>query len=400
MRNFLTLITNSKDEEILSYLSVISGYKKTGNKEENIISLNNHLELLLCNTVINDGEKMEIIKYVYSNFDKEKIPHAKKLRDIGVINKDIGNFSSRVSKVISFIERKSIKIGEAYSNAKPLYDKLLNNGKKVHHHDIYNYLIRKNVCKEFTTEKLKKIKGSYILFRYSERGVNLINISKIELENSGHNNILTFNNKRKGIHKCDELEIIKTEGIFFRNTANTFVCLGISKTSDDFTFIETITTLKSRKREKTNHIVGLYTGDTLSNNDYDNRPFSTKVVLVKVDKELITNFSNFSAFRDHKVSDIKDIVNEINFDKLKIIAEKMNLDYSPIKYQKDDINHENEDKKQKKEIDKLNNCIDIKNKENMKLLLEKLNTTTSLNIILEKIKNKIDKNSQVFILKK
>ncbi|MEE9363087.1 MAG: hypothetical protein V3U92_10870 [Cellulophaga sp.] len=83
-----------------------------------------------------------------------------------------------------------------------------------------------------------------------------------------------------------------------------------------FSFIEILTTLESRIKEHNNYIVELYNGEVLSKNDYDNRPFSTRVILIKIDEnkngELVQKFKDYNLLRDHKLSDIQNITHTID----------------------------------------------------------------------------------------
>jgi hypothetical protein len=245
---------------------------------------------------------------------------------------------------------------------------------KIHHYDIFNYLIDKKVSSVFKESTIRKIEGDYLIFRNSERNDSSINISTIRLRYSPNNNVFTFTSERKGMIKPNKLEDISTQGIFLKNSASTFVFLCRSVTSSKFAFLETITVLSTRPRDDDNYIVALFSGEIMSNNDYDNRPFSTKAVLVKIkDRSIMKEIEKSGNYilRDHPKDHIKDIVDIID--------------------SKQDIKNINDDELTVKEKS-------FKN-DNLYNALLKINNITSLSLILRKIENEIDKHFNVMILK-
>lgn len=245
--------------------------------------------------------------------------------------------------------------------------------KEIKYYDVFRYLIKQKVCKNFKEHTVNTIKGDYLLFRRSERNQKSINISLISLTYDKKHEVFTFNSKRRGIN--GNIEDIDTEGIFLQNSAKTFLFLALSVTSSGFSFIETITTFKTRPKKENNYIVGLYNGEILSNTDYDNRPFSSKVVLVKIESnELLKVIKKNSSIllKDHQEN------NENN--ELSYIEEFSKL-----------FSQENRD------IEK----VETLKERNKKLydVLEKINEVTKLSIILEKIKTVVDKHYDLLILK-
>jgi hypothetical protein len=394
LTDFIDTIKHSNTEENSYYISQLDTPL-----EERLISLIKEDIQYVHNKKNNDdGErerKIDFIKTTYQKFiDINGVSFAEKLRSF-IPKDEIKVYNTKRSKINSFLENESSfpkNINEIYGICVDFLKKMESINKKidVHHEDVYNYLLKKNVCKDFTEHKVDLLKGDYLLFRYSERREECINISHLNLEYNEKDNLFTFKNSRRGVTGNDEYEEITSHGLFFRNSADTFVCLSVSKASAKFSFIETLVTLKSTIRSDNNYIMGLYSGEIISNNDYNNRPFSTRSVLIKInnkeDTSIIKDFKEYDLLRDHKKEDIKAISDILHSEKIGEEVKIRQISSKQTKYSK--------------LLSELKRSYAKESGKNLLNVLRKVNRITRLTIILDKIKNEVDQDSNVLILKR
>lgn len=356
---------------------------------------------------IGDTNKINFINDVFSKIESikpkgEKNGATDKLRTF-INDKEINSFKPKFSKISKFIREydasdkdtindNSKVINETYNLSVSLSNKM--NEKRtyleIHHYDIFKYLIDKKISNDFRYSTIKKIEGDYLLFRNSERNSDSINISILKLRYNYTNNVFSFKSERKGFIKSNKLEDISTQGIFFQNSASTFVFLCRSVTSSNFAFIETITVLSTRPKNK-NYIVALFSGEIMSNNDYDNRPFSSKAVLVKVEsKAVVKKIEDNNSLIDHPISRVEKISEIIDSDEEKRERKKREEKISKTEFKNTNSSYN----------------IELVDKEENKIRegvlynsLIEINKITSLSLILSKIKTEVDKHFHVMILK-
>ena len=255
-----------------------------------------------------NNRKLAEIQSIYNEFMEfcgtKKVTEA--LIELGVENK-LTTYRPQVSKMKSFTHGKEGDINMMHKVALSLSILLENRqAKKIHHQDVYHYLLGKNVgSSRLISDEgvIERIIGSYLLFRLSNVDSNYINISYLKM-GQDEQGVLSFTCTRKG----KDVPETKTEGIFIKNTNETYIFLCLSTKGEEYNpFIETITILKNpllKEGAKEAPIEGLYNGETLSNDT--RRPYSSKVVMIRFKNDnLLTELKHRDIFQNHTINEIK-----------------------------------------------------------------------------------------------
>ncbi|MCK5898984.1 MAG: hypothetical protein KAG06_07935 [Methylococcales bacterium] len=263
-------------------------------------------EIVLNNTKY--SEKRKYINKVYSSLENFR-NNGTILEVLRLLEAKETTYSPYYTKIRKYVTDETGDIDSIYKIAIS-FERLLNDksAKNIKHIDIYHYLLKKNVHQKTIPEKkvINKIVGDYLMFRQSNIDKKLINISHLKLRFNDNEKVYNF----ELVRRSSDGKETSVKGIFLQNTAATYIFLCLSKKEKEhFSFLETITIIKNQPLEEgaqEEPLIGMYNGQTVFG-AISRQPFASRVVLIRVtnDDELFDDLNKKNLLRSHNIEEIK-----------------------------------------------------------------------------------------------